>query len=87
MRSARIRPTVSIGPPAANGTTSVTGRVGQSCAAADAAAPMSAAPAAITLMTDMGSLLLGRSTLAMVERPIMDDPTPDQVPTQRLTPP
>src|SRR5215475_5398475 len=30
---ARIRPIESIGPPAANGTTRVTGRVGQSCAA------------------------------------------------------
>src|SRR5262245_20572860 len=34
---ARMRPTVSAGPPAANGTTMVTGRVGQSC---DSAGPL-----------------------------------------------
>ena len=48
MRGAKIRPTISIGPPAANGTTIVTGRVGHSCATADAAKAMSptmAAPA------------------------------------------
>src|SRR5262245_26485034 len=33
-RAAMMRPTVSIGPPAAYGTTSVTGRVGHSCASA-----------------------------------------------------
>src|SRR5262245_40400527 len=45
-RAAMMRPTVSTGPPAAYGTTTVTGRVGQSCAwthngntSANAAAP------------------------------------------------
>jgi hypothetical protein len=37
-RGVKIRPMTSNAPPAANGTTIVTGRVGQSCAAADAVA-------------------------------------------------
>ena len=34
MRAAKTRPIVSCGPPAANGMTMVTGRVGNSCAVA-----------------------------------------------------
>ena len=41
-RCARMRPMTSAPPPAANGTTMVTGRSGQSCAAAGARAPESA---------------------------------------------
>jgi hypothetical protein len=45
-----IRPRISLPLPAANGTTMVTGRVGQSCAAAGAAASMSAVMAPIDLV-------------------------------------
>src|SRR5262249_3562613 len=80
MRSARIRPTVSIGPPAANGTTRVTARLGKSCVAAGAVAPINVAAAAINLMTDMSCLLLGRSTHAMADRRrITGDPRQDEV--------
>jgi hypothetical protein len=49
-------PRISLPLPAANGTTMVTGRAGQSCAAAGAVAwrvTTSAAKAAIILMADM----------------------------------
>src|SRR4051794_38698714 len=44
-RGARMRPTRSPPPPAANGTTIVTGRVGQSCAAAGATSAQAIAAA------------------------------------------
>ena len=48
-----IRPRISLPLPAANGTTMVTGRAGQSCAAAGAAASTSVARAAIILVSGM----------------------------------
>src|SRR5262245_63847684 len=42
MRCASMRPSTSVGPPAANGTTRVMGRAGQSCADAAGIAPASA---------------------------------------------
>src|SRR5438034_3489241 len=50
MRGARIRPRISLDAPAANGTTMVSGRVGQSWAVAELAAPMSAAAVAATIL-------------------------------------
>src|SRR4051812_13294178 len=46
MPGARIRVTASCEPPAAYGTTTVTGRAGQACAAAEAAQPRESATAA-----------------------------------------
>src|SRR5215831_5943200 len=50
----KTRATTSNAPPAANGTTMVTGRVGQSCAGADEHRATSAA-AAVMLILGMGS--------------------------------
>ena len=49
IRGERMRATTSIGPPAANGTTTVGGRVGQSCAGAAAVETANAASAAPTI--------------------------------------
>jgi len=53
MCGASIRPTTSFAPPAANVTTMVSGRVGQSGAAATTVADMSVATATIILMIGM----------------------------------
>src|SRR5438105_3166206 len=50
MRGARMRPRISLDAPAANGTTMVSGRVGQSWAVAELAAPTSAAAVAATIL-------------------------------------
>jgi N-acetylmuramic acid 6-phosphate (MurNAc-6-P) etherase len=58
-RAAMMRATVSTGPPAAYGTTRVTGRTGQSCAlalAAHVSAVASAAAAMVRIVVCMGSL-------------------------------
>src|SRR5262249_338619 len=52
---ANTRATTSNAPPAANGTTMVTGRVGQSCAGADEHRATSA-PAAVLLIPGLGVL-------------------------------
>src|SRR5262245_55811578 len=55
-RDAMMRPNTSPGPPAPNGTTMVTGRIGQVCAAAGVHDAISAAAAASVLMLGTGLL-------------------------------
>src|SRR5918993_3649952 len=61
MRAPITRPSTSVGPPAANGITLVTGRVGQSCAPAVAVSATSPAPAAARTLFSMAfsSLFFG----------------------------
>src|SRR5438046_612261 len=63
-RALKIRATMSVEPPAAYGTTMVTGRVGQFCAAAVAAVATNTALAAIVLINDMVPPRFDRSSRA-----------------------
>src|SRR5262245_46087268 len=65
-RGVRMRATTSIGPPAANGTTTVGGRAGQSCAGAaagNASAPASRAPMMIARCIRLSSIGAGAARL------------------------
>ncbi len=53
IRGVMMRPTTSIGPPAANGTTIVTGRAGQSCADAPTVATVNAASVVKMMRVDV----------------------------------
>src|SRR5438552_11089197 len=73
MRGEMMRATTSIGPPAANGTTMVTGRPGQSCAAAgDAAAAASATAISILGMAPSRASVLAHPAGLDRTRPALD---------------
>src|SRR3954463_15347699 len=66
-RSAKMRAMVSVGPPAANGTTSVTGRDGKLCACVAPIAPKMIPPTASRIRNNFMpcSLLRGAISLAL----------------------
>src|SRR5262249_23305231 len=74
----KTRAVASNAPPAANGTTMVTGRVGQSCAGADEHRATSAA-AAVMLILGMGVLLVDQA-------PSRDEPRRGRSSFDRLNP-
>ena len=59
IRGVMMRATTSIGPPAANGTTIVTGRAGQSCAEAATVATANAASAVPMMRVDFLGMAVG----------------------------
>src|SRR5262245_26732668 len=61
--SAQLRPTASLDPPAANGTTSVSGRVGQLCADADETATRHAREIATACTRMDGPLAMSIETI------------------------